>query len=199
MLKKIGIFAGTFDPVHNGHIAFATAAVGLGLEKVMFLVEPRPRHKQGVRALEHRIAMVQLATSEQPRMGTIVLEQARFTVDETLPVLQKRFPGYKLVLLFGDDVIKHIAHWPHITDLVESTDLLIASRYSDNTQLKETMKTLEKTRNLKFQYKIIHMDEPAASSVIRLGLKRSETVSGLPEVVQRYIRRHKLYGPADPN
>src|SRR5258708_1287895 len=93
-VKKIPIFAGTFDPVHEGHLAFAQAALEEGLEKVMFLVEPRPRRKQGVRALEHRTAMVQLAIADEPQLSTIVLEQARFSVNETLPVLRARFSGY---------------------------------------------------------------------------------------------------------
>lgn len=191
--KKIGIFAGTFDPIHIGHIAFARAALDLGIEKVMFLVEPRPRRKQGVRALEHRIAMVQLAISKEPGMGAIVLEQARFTIHETLPLLQARFKGYRLVFLFGDDVIAHLSHWPHISSLVESAELLIASRHNDSHNLEATMKTLQQTRNLKLHYAVIHLDEPAASSAIRLHLKRGKPVSGLPQSVYKYILEHRLY------
>lgn len=193
MMKKIGIFAGTFDPIHNGHLTFAEEALKHGLEKIMFLVEPRPRRKQGVRALEHRIAMVQLAISKQPGMGTIILEQARFTVHETLTVLQKRFKGYQLVLLFGDDVIMQIADWPHIDSLVESAELLIASRHNNSAELEKTMKTLEETRNLKFHYKIMHIHEPVASSIIRLKLKRGQQTEGLPLAVKRYISKNRLY------
>lgn len=193
-MKKIGIFAGTFDPVHDGHLAFAEAALQQGLEKVMFLVEPRPRRKQGVRALEHRIAMVQLAIADEPRLGTIVLEQARFTVHETLPVLQARFKGYQLVLLFGDDVINHIADWPHVDALIFATELLIASRVSDEKKLQETFKTLEQTRNLTFRRSIVHPNQQqVASSRIRLSLKRREQASGVPQQVLDYIKSHRLY------
>src|SRR3990167_415541 len=156
MMKKIGIFAGTFDPVHEGHIAFAYAALEQGLEKVMFLPEPRPRRKQGVRALEHRIAMVQLAVAKEPRFGVIVLEQARFTAEETLPVLRARFVGYKLVLLFGDDVVAHMAGWPHIEALIQSTELMIASRHENTKELEATLQSLQKTRNIVFTYQIVH-------------------------------------------
>ncbi|HUP26423.1 MAG TPA: adenylyltransferase/cytidyltransferase family protein [Candidatus Limnocylindrales bacterium] len=194
MSKRIGIFAGTFDPVHEGHLAFARTALKQGMDRVMFLVEPRPRRKQGVRALEHRVAMVQLAIKDEPDMGTIILEQARFTPHETLPALQARFKGYRLVLLFGDDVITHIAHWPHIDSLVQAAELLIASRHKNPEELHSTMRTLEQTRNLKFRYKTMHLDyKNVASSLIRLKLKRREPAPGVPLPVQDYIRRHRLY------
>jgi nicotinate-nucleotide adenylyltransferase len=196
-LKQIGIFAGTFDPIHKGHIAFAQAALDAGLEKVMFLVEPRPRRKQGVRALEHRIAMVQLAIQDHESMGSIILEQARFTPHETLPVLQNRFKGYQLVLLFGDDVITHIAHWPHIRELVNSVGLMIAARHGDEANLALTFQTIEATQNLTFNYQFIDPKCPdIASSNIRLQLKKRQQPAEIPEAVWRYIRSHRLYASA---
>jgi nicotinate-nucleotide adenylyltransferase len=193
-MKKIGIFAGTFDPVHDGHLAFAQAALDEGLEKVMFLVEPRPRRKQGVRALQHRQAMIQHALVKNPKFATIVLEQARFSVDETLPVLQARFPGYKLVFLFGDDVISHIAHWPHVADLVSSVELLVAYRHHNDNNLRAAFKTLETTRNLAFKYSAVRpQHQHVASSKIRLQLKRGQPPQGLPAGVLTYIRKHRLY------
>ncbi|MES2971770.1 MAG: adenylyltransferase/cytidyltransferase family protein [Patescibacteria group bacterium] len=194
MAKRIGIFAGTFDPVHAGHLAFAEEALKNGLEKVMFLPEPRPRRKQGVRALEHRVAMVQLSIAENPRLGTIILEQARFTPHETLLLLQARFVGYQLVLLFGDDVISHIAHWPHVETLLTATELLIASRHEDAKLLQANLEALEQARALKFRYRIVYPDqEHISSSALRLKLKHGHTVSDLPQSVKKYIDQNKLY------
>lgn len=193
-MKKIGIYAGTFDPIHKGHVAFAQAALDAGLEKVMFVVEPRPRRKQGVRALEHRLAMVQLAIQEHPKMGSIVLEQARFTPHETLPLLQNRFQGYELVLLFGEDVIGHIAHWPHIEELVTSVSLMVAARQGDEATLREMFNTLITTRNLAFRYTLVNPGCPdISSSNIRLQLKQRQEPNDIPHVVWEYIRSHRLY------
>ena len=193
-MKKIGIYAGTFDPIHNGHVAFANAALDAGLEKVMFVVEPRPRRKQGVRALEHRLAMVQLAIKDNPKLGTIILEQARFTPHETLPLLQNRFKGYELVLLFGEDVIGHIAHWPHIEELVSSVSLMVAARQGDNVMLTEMFNTLQTTRNLAFRYSFVDPQCPnISSSNIRVQLKQRKQPSDIPIVVWEYIRSHRLY------
>src|SRR5687768_15392849 len=98
-LKKVGIYAGTFDPVHEGHLAFAReAAAQYGLDKVFFLVEPNPRRKQGVKALEHRNEMVQLAIRSEKLFASILLEQHRFTVTETMPVLRSRFKNSELYM-----------------------------------------------------------------------------------------------------
>ncbi len=193
-MKKIGIYAGTFDPIHNGHLAFAQAALDAGLEKVMFVVEPRPRRKQGVRALEHRVAMVQLAIRDNPRMGSIILEQARFTPHETMPLLQNRFKGYELVLLFGEDVIAHIAHWPHIDELVASVSLMVAARQGDEATLNELFKTLETTRRLAFRYRFVDPKCPdISSSKIRLALKQRQQPPDISPEVWSYIRSHRLY------
>lgn len=193
-MKKIGIFAGTFDPVHDGHIAFANTALTLGLEKIMFMPEPRPRHKQGVKALEHRVAMVKLAVADYPKFGTIVLEQARFSAHETLPILQAMFPGHRLVLLFGDDVVYHISSWPNVEKLVDACELMIASRHKDTSSLDSALQTLQKTTTLKFKYQIIHTNnDKITSSKIRLGIRRGKPVSGLATSVSNYVTKNRLY------
>lgn len=197
-MKSIGIFAGTFDPVHTGHLAFAHSALSLGLEKVMFLVEPTPRRKQGVRAFEHRVAMVQAAVAGETRFGSIVLEQGRFTPHETLPILQKRFAGYELALLFGDDVVSymvdHIATWPHIEELAETASLVIAARTEDQPELTHKLSLLKKNHGLPFRYEFVKpAHEKTSSSRIRLAIKRGEMPAEVPASAANYIRQHGLY------
>lgn len=201
MSKRIGIYSGSFDPVHNGHLAFAQAALNSGLEKVMFLVEPQPWRKQGVRALEHRIAMVQLAIAHSPKLGVVITERAKVTVHETLPALQKRFKGYELVLLFGDDVVsymaEHIAAWPHIKDLASSASLIIATRKLRQAEVAKQLAFLEREYGLPFKYEFI---EPGmagvSSSLIRLAVKKGKPADGLPAAVAGYIRKNGLYASA---
>ena len=194
MSKRIGVFAGTFDPVHIGHLAFAQAALDAGLEKVWFLVEPRPRRKQGVHALEHRQAMVDLAIADNPRFGSIIIDQPRFTAHQTLPLLEARFKGFRIVLLFGNDVVGHMAGWPHITDLMQSVDLLVAAREADESKIVNNMKYLEKARGLHINYQVIHTDAFAvSSSKLRNLLKQGEQVPDVPQSVQEYITENGLY------
>lgn len=193
-MSKVGIFAGTFNPIHDGHLAFAQAALDAGLEKVWFLVEPRPRRKQGVRALEHRQAMVGLAIETNPKFGQIILEQARFTPHETLPILQARFNGRDLVLLFGDDVLSHIADWPHVEKLIDSVELMIGLRKTESQKMLHSMKYLEKSRGFSFRYTCLYPDKPlVSSSRLRLALKKRQSVTTVPPAVLDYIRKKRLY------
>lgn len=197
-MNKIGVFAGSFDPIHDGHFAFAKAALDHGVDKVYFLVEPRPRRKQGVRSLEHRQNMVLAAIKNEPQLGMIALGQARFSVLETLPPLRARFKGQKLALMFGDDVIKrmvdHMADWPHVDQLAKDTELIIASRRHDHNDLAKQLEMMDKDYGLKFNYQFIEPDTAGiSSSRIRLAVKKGLMPTGLPSAVKNYINRHKLY------
>jgi len=195
-MKKVGIFAGTFDPIHNGHLDFAEKALAQGdLDKIYFLPEPRPRRKQGVRALEHRQGMIEVAIKNHPHLGLIKLEQARFTPHETLPVLRGRFANKQIVLLFGDDVIQHIAQWPSIEELVDSVELLIAVRKTNTQSVHERMMHLAEVKRLRFRYHITESSSPAvASSTIRQHIRSGQgRVDNIPPAVISYIRSHRLY------
>jgi len=198
MSQRIGIYAGSFDPIHNGHLAFAQTALDGGIEKVMFLVEPQPWRKQGVKALEHRIAMVRLAIAKNSKLGVIVAERAKVTVHETLPALQARFKGCELVLLFGDDVVsymaEHVAAWPHIEDLVNSASLIIASRRLTQPAVAKQLAFLKSEYGLPFRYDFVNPDMgDVSSSEIRLAIKKGQSTSSLPSVVADYIREKGLY------
>ncbi|MEO8863378.1 MAG: hypothetical protein ABI354_03585, partial [Candidatus Saccharimonadales bacterium] len=119
--------------------------------------------------------------------------QARFTVNETLPVLQARFPGYRLVLMFGDDVIAHIAHWPHVAELVESVDLLIATRKHHELALHQVIETLAVTRNLRINYELVILDHKAtSSSSVRQAIKKGLPTDTSAQVCD-YAHEHGLY------
>src|SRR3989344_4473010 len=78
---KVGIYPGAFDPVHEGHVAFAQLVIAQhGLDKVFFLPEPTPRYRQAVKAYEHRLAMIKLAIKKYDSLGVIQLDHNRFTV-----------------------------------------------------------------------------------------------------------------------
>jgi nicotinate-nucleotide adenylyltransferase len=198
-LKRIGIYSGTFDPIHDGHIAFAETALALaGLDKIFFLVEPRPRRKQGVRAFEHRIAMVQLAIADHPALGTIVLEQAQFTVSETLPVLKARFKSADLHMLMGEDVLNHLASWPHVEEFVRDVTIVIGIRDKSGEKVRQQIGSLRKVRHLHPKYQMFPTESSHYnSSKIRLDLRKGRVPEGLHSDVVGYIRKEKLYMPVE--
>lgn len=199
MKPKIGIFAGSFDPVHDGHLRIGYQALeAAGLEKVFFLPEPRPRRKQGVKALEHRLAMVQLAIAHEPHFGSIVLEQQRFTINDTLPLLQARFKDAVLYLLMGDDVVARLAEWPHLADLGEHTHLLVAARKHTVAEVKKRLTAIQKIKNLNFSYQVYRSSLPeVSSSRVRAELRTGRQPVDLPPAVYDYVRQAGLYKSAE--
>lgn len=191
-MTKIGIYPGAFDPVHKGHLAFAKAAQKkLGLDKVYFLPEPSPRHKQGVKAFEHRINMVQLATANEPDFGVIVLDLQEFDVPRVWSNITARFLGSDLYMLIGSNAVKRLAAWPHTIQTGKQVPtFIIASREVTD----ETMITLMKTKKIKFPYEILKTDyEIFRSSDIRIKIKHGEKPDGLPHEVLEYIKLNQLY------
>lgn len=197
-MQRVGIFSGTFDPVHDGHVAFARQALrAYKLDRIFFLVEPRPRRKQGVKAFQHRQKMVDLAIADDPSFGSIVLEQARFTVHQTLPILQARFKGSELFMLMGDDMLHHLGDWPHVDELLKQVGFLIGRRRISQADARAHVEALEAARGLKLQYEIFQSEHSEyASSKIRLNYKKGQTPQGLNPQVKAYIDQAGLYGSA---
>lgn len=194
---KIGIYSGSFDPVHEGHISFALeAAEQCGLDKVYFLVEPQPRHKQGVKAFEHRVQMLQLAISQQPRLGSVILDQERFSVLETWPLLRQRFAGAELSMLMGDDVFMRLSHWPRVDELITSVRFVVGMRHADEAAIRAHLSVIEQTRALRLRYCLFRPSAHTFSSTtIRSALRHGTAVRGLAPAVEAYIREHNLYIP----
>lgn len=198
-MKKVGIYSGTFDPIHAGHMAFARKAIeSCGLDKVFFLVEPRPRRKQGVRALEHREAMVRLAIAGHEDLGIIMLEQANFSVEETLPKLLALFDGAELHMLLGADVFAHLNSWPHVKDLLKTTSFIVGMRSTDEQKLKEYLHNVSQVRGINFNSKFFETEhQGVSSSKIRLALKRGHKPEGLLPETENYIKKNNLYSPSE--
>lgn len=133
MSQKIGIFAGTFDPIHEGHIAFAQAVRQLaGLDRVIFLPEPSPRRKINVSPVNQRLAQIQSQIDTIDGLGVIHIDQAQFTVDQTLPALAKLYPQANFALLVGSDVVKRLHYWPHFESIRQTTKFIVGLRSGDS-------------------------------------------------------------------
>ncbi|MBA3758236.1 nicotinate-nicotinamide nucleotide adenylyltransferase [Candidatus Saccharibacteria bacterium] len=193
--RRVGIYAGTFDPIHAGHLTFARHAIETcQLDKIFFLVEPRPRRKQGVRALQHREEMVRLAIKDQADYGMIVLEQANFSVEETLPKLKALFKGAELHMLLGEDVFQHLNSWPHVEELLNSTNFIVGLRSGDEEVMRQHLHSIEKARGIRFNTTFLVTEYlEISSSKIRLALKHNQKPTGHLSVLKNYIQENKLY------
>lgn len=116
MSTRIGLFGGTFDPIHKGHTHIARAfADELKLDSVIFLPAGDPYHKDGAQTpAEHRLAMTELAASADPRFAVsdcdIVRGGATYTFD-TVQIFRQQFPTAELWWLLGMDSLLKLHTW----------------------------------------------------------------------------------------
>lgn len=191
--KRIGIYAGTFDPVHSGHVTFALQALqAANLDKVYFLPERQPRNKQNAEHFGHRVAMLNRAIKPHPQFDIIELVDVNFSVDRTLPKLQKQFEDDQLVFLFGSDVLAGLQSWPKVERLLSETELVIGLRHQDS---REDMHKLIEAWPL--QPKVLTMFPSYAPEVssgrVREALRERKPTNGILTSVERYSNKNWLY------
>ena len=193
---RIGIYPGAFDPIHKGHIAFAKAAQNeYKLDKVFFLPEPNPSHKQGVKALEHRANMVHLATANHETFGVMVLDAQEFDIRHLWPRVTARFLGAELFMLVGNNPVKRLGGWPHTTEFGKrAPTFVIARRHQSIQQTEETVRTLLETKKLNLPFAVLQGDyETYDAATIRRRIRTGDQPSEVMQPVMEYIVRNKLY------
>jgi nicotinate-nucleotide adenylyltransferase len=191
--KRIGIYAGAFNPVHTGHITFALQAIEMAqLDQVVFLPERLPRHKPGVEHFGHRVAMLKRAIKPHPRMAVLEVVDKNFTVQRTWRQLQTIFGGAQLVLLIGSDAVISLPEWPQAKKLLQQSELVVGVRGTQQvTELEQALGTWP------VQPQKLHLLQSFApeitSTVIREAIGARKLTKGLLASVQQYARRNWLY------
>lgn len=187
---RIGIFAGTFDPVHRGHIAFALAALKqAALDKIVLLPEHSPRGKLGVSDFAHRVNMLRLAVRPYRKLSVLVLSEARFSVEHTLPALQKRFANAQLVLLLGSDVVRTFGfRWPQLDKLLASVELAISLRAGES---EADMQAFLDSLGKPVQATVVTGPHAHVSATE----VRNGNMQGIESIVREYIEQNALYQP----
>ncbi len=193
MQRRIGIYAGTFDPVHPGHLAFAVeTARQCQLDEMLFLPEREPRAKQGVTDISHRVALLERATQNMPDTRVIQLDSPQFTIATTLPEIRSLTGDAKLTLLIGSDIVPTLPRWEHIHALLKDTVLAIGVRTGDNVEtVLAALQELERLYGKPVQHTLIYTAEAdLTSSLIRNGTGHRER---LHPALLSYIQKHSLY------
>ncbi|HUY85243.1 MAG TPA: nicotinate-nicotinamide nucleotide adenylyltransferase [Candidatus Dormibacteraeota bacterium] len=192
-MARIGIYAGTFDPVHAGHITFALQSLRAAqLDKLYFLPERRPRNKHHVEHFGHRVAMLKRATAPYPQFDVLELVDVSFSVERTLPELRQRFKDAELAFLFGSDILPRLRDWPKVDRLLMSSELVIGLREDDDRQrlrrLIEAWPSPPKALTMFDSYA-----PKVSSGRVRDALRRRQSAPGLLTSVERYSDHHWLY------
>lgn len=137
-MTRIGVFGGTFDPIHIGHLALASAAAyGLALDEVLFVVAHRPWQKVGTRPISDsalRLAMVEAATCDRDDLVASSIEIDRggssYSID-TIEYLRAERPDAEFVLVVGSDVIADLHTWHRHDELRDLVTVGVVDRPGD--------------------------------------------------------------------
>lgn len=129
----IGVYGGSFDPIHFGHLLAAQTCIEqLSLEKVLFVpCHQHPFGKQFVASEQQRLDMLQLAIAKNPLLDIdqreLQQEKTSYTVD-TLTSLQQDYPDQKLALIMGIDAFAHLPSWHRWQEILELAHIIVLPR-----------------------------------------------------------------------
>lgn len=199
---RLGLFGGSFDPVHRGHLVLANScAEQAALDKVWFVpAAHQPLKPSGPQASDtDRLAMLRLALADQPRLEVSRLEIERggmsYTVD-TLAAVRAQHPEAELFFLMGADSLADLPHWHRPEKICKLATLLVVRRPEAPEPDFNVLRDLAAVDRLKrFRDHQVEMTEtPISSSQIRQLIEGNGVWKNLlPPAVADYIREKHLY------
>jgi nicotinate-nucleotide adenylyltransferase len=188
--SRIGVFGGTFDPPHKGHLGMARhARATLGLDRVLFSVAPRPPHKSApaTTPLEHRIEMMRLALGSEPWLALTRIEEdhdVSFTVD-LLRACRSRTRA-DLYFIIGADSLAELPTWREPEEILRLATLVVFARDDSTLRLEVAGPSA-----------VVVFEEPrfdVSSTAVRRRLRAGEPAGDLVGAdVAAYATRHGLY------
>jgi nicotinate-nucleotide adenylyltransferase len=202
---RLGLLGGTFNPIHEGHLAIARAArVGLKLDSVVLVPAARPPHKAHDTSLapaEDRLAMTRLAAASEPGLEVSGIELERtgpsFTID-TVRAFLARDPGVELYFIIGCDTLPELATWRAARELLSLARFAVVAR--PGRELEADLARFERDFGTEaaraVRERIVPMEPAAVSATeVRARVAGGKPIEGLvPGAVAEYIRAHRLYG-----
>ena len=188
---KIGLFFGSFNPVHVGHMVIANYMLEFtGLDRVWFIVSPHNplKEKELLLPEKHRLQMVNKAIGNNKKMKASDVEfslpQPSYTIN-TLAHLKRKYPGHEFVLIIGSDNLTTFKKWKNYKEILKDHSLYVYPRLENKGGV------LAKHPHVKM------IDAPVidiSSTFIRNAIKNKKDVRYLmPEAVSRYVKRMGFY------
>jgi nicotinate-nucleotide adenylyltransferase len=199
--ERIGVFGGSFDPVHMGHLTIAQDAVErLELDRLIFVPAAIPPHKQDQKLASgrQRLEMLQLATEGNLRFEVSDLELQRggvsYTVDTILQV-QADHPAAELFFIVGIDSLTILHSWKKVDQLLGLCTLVPFARGGEDPARVAEQIQLSRDWKARLMERVIRIHEiEISSSEIRMRLAEGLSIRYLvPPEVEMYIAEHGIY------
>ena len=200
---KTGVYGGTFNPIHNGHLHIVEEfRRGLGLDRVLLIPAHVPPHKTApdLASAGERFAMCRLAAQGKPWLELSDIEMRRegksYTA-ETLEELSVLYPQDQFYLLMGEDMFLTLGRWYRPETIFSLASVCTTPRSPDGLDALR-QKALEYTGQFQARCFLEHIPYlPISSTQVRQAVARGEDVSGLvPQAVAAYMKERGLYRPA---
>lgn len=193
-MKKTGLFFGTFNPIHIGHLVIANHMVEFSdLEEVWFVITPQSpfKVKQSVLADHHRYQMVQEAVEDYPKLRSSTIEfdlpQPNYTINTLLHLKEQYGDQHEFALLMGEDNLKTFHKWKNYEAILENHDLYVYPRISGG-EIPKRFEGLDR---------IHRIDAPVmeiSSTFIRKNHNKGKNIRPLlPEAVWKYMDEMNFY------
>jgi nicotinate-nucleotide adenylyltransferase len=199
--KRVGLFGGTFDPIHYGHLMLAENAYdSLKLDEVLFVVSGKSYLKSNVSKAKDRLSMTSLAISDNPHFALSTVETDRGEdVDsysyETILTLKSHNPDTDYYFMVGADSFTYMDQWKKPDVIFENTTVTVAFREGSSIEeLKNKAKEYkEKYENVNIEF-LPFMNIGISSTDIRNRVREGRTIRYLtPEAVSLYIDKNGLF------
>lgn len=196
---RVGLFGGTFDPIHLGHLILAEEARHqLQLDRVYLMPAGDPPHKQDrlITPVAHRVQMAELATAESPSLWVSRIDADRpgphYSIDALRLLRQAVGPGATIFFLMGMDSLRDLPHWHNAQALLAESTIVALTRPFVDVQWAKLEHCLPG-----IQKHVILLEMPAleiASSHLRERIRTGDSVHfQIPRAVEAYIAKHGLY------
>ena len=203
MSAGVGLFGGSFNPVHNGHLIVARSVrEALGLDRVMVIPSANPPHKRehDLADAADRLAMVRLAVAGEPGLEASDIEVQRdgpsYTILTVEAYRQSLGPGVPLYWIIGGDTLPELRAWYRISELVELCRVVTAVRPGfespDLSPLRLSLSGQQVQRLAEGVLSTPRIDISATGIRRRIAENRSIRYL-VPDVVREYIGTHRLY------
>lgn len=198
-VKKIGLYFGSFNPIHVGHLAIANHMVEFSdLDEVWFVITPHNPHKKKKTLLDdiHRLAMVRIAVEEYPKLQASTIEfdlpQPNYTVN-TLAHLEEKYPEQHFCLIMGEDNLKSLHKWKNYEVLLERYQIYVYPRIGEAVKLHPSISS--STSITKVAAPIMEI----SSTFIRKAIKEKKNIRPLlPQNVWEYLDEMNFYRKKPP-
>lgn len=203
MSTRIGLFGGSFNPIHRGHVTLARAiADQVHLDRVIFLPAATPPHKQSYPLLDasHRAEMVKLAISEESLFEfsdyDLLREGPSYTIDTVTHFQQTLGSDVSLCWMIGADSLAELTTWHRVCDLIDACQIVTAARPGwekiDWNPLEEVIGQ-QRVKKLKGGIVETPLVDVSSTEIRSFIAQREEISDFVIEIVANYIEKKELY------